>query len=79
MEGLTEGRMVHYVQPSGRHTPAIVVKVLDQKSGVLNLAVFNDMSDGQNENILTECVSRQTSVSYNESQAKGTWHWIEKA
>jgi hypothetical protein len=30
MEGLTEGRIVHYVMPNGEHRPAIVVRVWRQ-------------------------------------------------
>jgi hypothetical protein len=36
MDGLTEGRIVHYVMPNGEHRPAIVVRVWrvqDYKNG----------------------------------------------
>lgn len=55
MEGLTEGRIVHYVMPSHEHRPAIVVRVWrvpDSKgpepilkvpeNGMCNLVVFVD-------------------------------------
>jgi len=49
MEGLTEGRIVHYVMPDGvEHRPAIVVKVWRKEdgtppdNGVSNLQVFTD-------------------------------------
>jgi len=44
MEGLTEGRMVHYVMPNGQHRPAIIVKVWDHQgvNGTSNLQVITD-------------------------------------
>jgi hypothetical protein len=49
MEGLTEGRIVHYVMPDGvEHRPAIVVKVWRKENGeppnngLSNLQVFTD-------------------------------------
>ena len=81
MEGLTEGRIVHYVLADGgsmgEHRPAIVVKVWSKESGTSNLTVFTDWSnDGQhNEN----GIRWTTSVQYSEGKEPGTWHWIEKA
>lgn len=57
MEGLTEGRMVHFVLPdgnnTGEHRPAIVVKVCRNgfdnpaENGHSNLQVFTDsLNDG---------------------------------
>lgn len=51
MDGLTEGRMVHYVMPDGQHRPAAVVRVWDPAQvsyppGVVNLQV---MLDGTND------------------------------
>ncbi len=55
MEGLTEGRIVHYVMPDGvEHRPAIVVKVwrngdgTPPKNGCANLQVFTDGSNDLN-------------------------------
>lgn len=46
MEGLTEGRIVHYVLPDGNHEgehrPAIIVKVWNKTTGYVNLQVFVD-------------------------------------
>lgn len=52
MEGLTEGRMVHYVMPDGKHRPATVVQVwrvtqegnirIPPENGCSNLQVFTD-------------------------------------
>lgn len=52
MDGLTEGRIVHYVMPDGvEHRPAIVVKVwrnvdgMPPENGVCQLQVFTDGSN----------------------------------
>jgi hypothetical protein len=87
MEGLTEGRMVHFVLPdgnnTGEHRPAIVVKVWRNGSdtipddGSSNLQVFTDsLNDGTQ---YAGGLVWRTSVSYDEAQKPGTWHWIEKA
>jgi hypothetical protein len=79
MEGLTEGRIVHYVLPTGRnkgaHRPAIVVRDWKQKNGLVQLQVF---TDGSNDD-LTENIVWRTSVHYDADKLPGTWHWIEKA
>lgn len=79
MEGLTEGRMTHYVLDSGpsegQHRPAIVVKVWNKESGMVNLAVLTDFSnDGYPSGLIWK-----TSVGYSEEPLLNTWHWIEKA
>lgn len=88
MDGLTEGRMVHYVMPSHQHRPAIIVKVWDHtgNTGTSNLTVFvdgrNDVKmedkdwDPKNPDVL---LMRYTSVVYSEDPQPSTWHWIEKA
>lgn len=45
MDGLTAGRMIHYVMPDGDHRPAIVVRVWDhdnQGPGLINAQVITD-------------------------------------
>jgi len=87
MEGLTEGRIVHFVLPDGPHAldhrPAIVVKVWRQgdgtppANGYSNLLVFMDgTNDGPG---FGGCINWQTSVTYSEDPQPRTWHWIEKA
>ena len=83
MEGLTEGRIVHFVTESGAHRPAIVVRVWRQgdgtppANGYSNLVVFMDgTNDGDR---FASCVSWQTSVTFSEDPIPRTWHWIEKA
>lgn len=92
MEGLTEGRIVHFVLDSGEHRPAIVLRVwrmadgTPPENGCCNLTVFRDWS---NDNIPGNFVNAttgqgtalqwSTSVLYSEEPKPGTWHWIEKA
>jgi len=95
MEGLTEGRIVHYVLDSGEHRPAIVVKVwrypdpdvvdqdgaalLNPRNGCSNLQVFTDSDAGAKFNDALPPVMWATSRVYSENKEPGTWHWIEKA
>ncbi len=75
MEGLTVGRMVHYVAygtpggeyEAGAHRAAIVVEVLVRETGIVKLAIFNPTGIHWNES------------AYSEKVVPGTWHWIEKA
>ena len=87
MEGLTEGRNVHFVLPdgphAGEHRPAIVVKVWRQgdgtppANGYSNLVVF---MDGTNDGAaFGGCIHWATSIEYSEEPKPRTWHWIEKA
>lgn len=95
MKGLTEGRMVHFVTPSGTHRPAIIVRVWDVSGGCegyVNLQVItdgsNDLNEWQINNIHdTEKIASiragltwETSVCFDENgQIPRTWHWIEPA
>lgn len=80
MEGLTEGRIVHFVlengQHVGEHRPAMVVKVWNKESGYINLLVF---CDGTNDYLNGKDTRWVTSVEYSEEPKPRTWHWIEKA
>jgi hypothetical protein len=91
MEGLTEGRMVHFVLPNGEHRPAVVVKVWNTNGGCegyVNLQVFLDgyndfgASEPQSVSWAMDCdrgMAWVTSVCYSLEPKKRTWHWIEKA
>lgn len=87
MEGLIEGRIVHYVLPEGpnqgEHRPAVVVRAWGryphaspEASGMVNLQVF---FDGTNDGHGLNTQPWRTSVHYSEEQLPGTWHWIERA
>jgi len=85
MEGLTEGRIVHYILLNGEHRPAIVVRVFDsgRAYGLANLVVFSDGSNDKGS--VSGSVSEQgifwaTSAHFDpEGKKHHTWHWIEKA
>jgi hypothetical protein len=76
MQGLTEGRIVHFITDEGVHLPAIVVKVWDKEAGTINLSVFIDHSA-----YTGDAVFPATSVSFKDHgyEEAGTWHWIEPA
>ena len=84
MDGLTEGRIVHYVLESGRsqgeHRPAIVVKVWPQYAeshpGMVQLQVFTDQT---NDGFDTGTIWRTSIHPDFEDKKPGTWHWIERA
>lgn len=90
MDGLIEGRIVHYVMPDGRckgeHRPAIIVKIWgDPKQNpppAVQLAVF---VDGTNDyvNLPVQGGSFmptvwETSIVYSETPEPSTWHWPER-
>lgn len=75
MDGLIEGRMVHYVMPNGEHRPAVVTRVWSE--GCCNLTVFPDLTnDGQ---AYATGLKWATSVGFSEEKSPNTWHWIERA
>lgn len=79
MDGLTEGRIVHYVLPdgphAGEHRPAIVVKIWS--GSYVNLVVFVDgTNDGPQ---FGGCILWATSIEHSPEPKPRTWHWIERA
>lgn len=90
MEGLSEGRIVHYVLPDGNskgdHRPAIIVRVFEsmRESGTVNLQVFTDgLNDVDSRDEQTQSYGKGvvwvTSVHYSEEKESRTWHWPERA
>lgn len=91
MDGLTEGRIVHFVLPNGEHRPAMVVKVWNKETGYVNLQVFTDgpndlpAYEGSNwsddmRKAVRSGVMWATSIFPDETSKRGgSWHWIEKA
>ncbi len=86
MEGLTEGRIVHYVLKNGEHRAAIVVRVFEpygKEAGLANLIVFSDGSNDASAvsgNVSEQGIFWATSAHYDPEGTKHhTWHWIEKA
>lgn len=80
MEGLIEGRIVHFVLPNGEHRPAVVVRAWrgpNMPLGCCNLQVFTDGSNDGSE--YKAGIYWATSVEYSEDPKPYTWHWPEQA
>jgi hypothetical protein len=76
VEGVTVNRMVHFVpdEMDGKeHLAAIIVKVHDAFSGLVNLHVF---TDGEPHNMKDNFVVRN--VKYSTKYEMYTWHWPER-
>lgn len=78
MNGLTVGRIVHYIDNDDEHRAAIVVYVWNKESGLVNLQVFNNGQYGDPYHA-PEGAYLKTSVQYSEQPTTNTWHWVEKA
>jgi len=75
MDGLTEGRIVHYVAYNNRHLAALVIGCT--ADGHADLAVFTNMSNVNG--VKNFGLQFHQEVSSSESKEPGTWHWAEKA
>ncbi len=69
MEGVTIGRIVHYVDPdSGADQAAIITSVRDgqvaQSIGVVDLTVFHPRA-----------VEHRDDVPFSRTGDRGSWHW----
>lgn len=83
MEGLIEGRIVHFVTSHGLHRPAIVVNVSNKEKGLVNLQVFGNSPDLPLPNVhypnWSEFqLSWKVLIPYSEEYLEYTWHWIER-
>jgi len=82
MDGLTEGRIVHFVIRENEHRAAMIVRVWNKTSGVVNLNVFtdwyNDVKNGDGSKLQSGDMWIP-SCEYSENCEVNTWHWIEKA
>lgn len=72
MEGLIEGRIVHFAVSGFNEARAAVITHVWNEQGTVNLFIFPDGSF-QMDN------QTPTSVTYDEAGNPGTWHWIPKA
>lgn len=76
MDGLTEGRSVHYVAYNGRHLAAIVTGTYTAGAPTADLVVFTNMENVAGEK--SGGVQFHFRVQYDEVASPGTWHWIER-
>ena len=73
MDGLIEGRVVHYVIGENIHRAAIVINVHSKELGTCDLFVFSMPQDERGGFFM------KTNCDYADTKISGTWHWIEKA
>lgn len=77
MEGLIEGRIVHFVVDDllNIHRAAIVVNVnsRDKEKGTCDLFVFSMPQDERGGFFM------YAEAKYSETKEINTWHWVEKA
>ena len=70
MEGLTFGRIVHYVgMASGKEYPMIITTVKDKQNGIVNGQVFLDD---------TVYFAQDVIYSHQDEPLPNSWHWIER-
>jgi hypothetical protein len=73
MEGLIEGRIVHYVAYNNRHLAAIVIGVSDK---TIDIALFTNMAN--TNGVKNFGLQFHQDISYSVDNKPGTWHWIER-
>jgi hypothetical protein len=73
MDGLIEGRIVHFVVSNEQHRAAIVVNVISKDYGNCDLFVFSMPQDERGGFFM------YIDAKYDVGKAINTWHWIEKA
>lgn len=73
MEGLTEGRIVHFVVSDIQHRAAIIVNIKDREQGIIDLFVFSMPQDERGGFFM------YLDATYSAINLINTWHWIEKA
>ncbi len=73
MDGLIEGRIVHFVMPNMRHRAAIVANIVDKYKGVCDLFVLGMPDDGMGGFMMN------LGTEFDEHKKPLTWHWIERA
>jgi hypothetical protein len=84
MQGVTPGRIVHFVLDENVHRPAMMVETWPniaeyQETGTVNLVVICDGSNDKYHGTDGSLTLWRTSVKFSENKEVGTWHWIEPA
>ena len=69
MNGLTVGRIVHYVDMEGIHRPCVITWVWNE-AGTVNLHMFCDAFQDVDDVTLS-------SINFDDNQTVDSWHWIE--
>lgn len=76
MDGITEGRIVHYVAYNMRHLAAIITGYNPDKPGQVDLVVFTNMPNVNG--VPSGGVQFHFQVPHNETPTPGHWHWPEQ-
>jgi hypothetical protein len=82
MEGLIEGRIVHYVAYNNRHLAAIVIGLENDTpqdaitKNRVDLALFTNMVN--TNGVKNFGLQFHQSIPFDEDKRPGTWHWIER-
>lgn len=74
MQGLIEGRVVHYVAYNGRHLAALVTGGSFER-GIADLAVFTNMENVNG--VKSGGLQFHFDVAYSTQAIAGTWHWTQ--
>lgn len=77
MEGLIEGRIVHYVAYNQRHLAAIVIGVWPDPAGKVDIALFTNLDNVNG--VKNFGLQFHQGIDYSDNKEPGTWHWVEKA
>ena len=70
LEGLTTGRIVHWLNEDGEHDAAIIIDVVAPERGLVGLQVFRRSG---------ELLHRQGDLFDGSARTPGTWHFPERA
>lgn len=73
MDGLVEGRIVHFVSYNSKHQAAIVTGTYTAGAPTVDLAVFWNIEDAKGDK--TGGLSFHFRVQHSDDLTPGTWHW----
>ena len=79
MEGLIEGRIIHYVAFNNRHLAGIVIGVnpmADPQIGNIDIGLFTNMVNVNG--VKNFGLQFHQEVLHSDDKTPGTWHWIER-
>jgi len=78
MEGLIEGRNIHYVAYNGRHLAAIIIGVNDEASGDVDIALFTNLNNVNGDKNFGLQFHQNVKPASDTIDQPGTWHFIER-
>lgn len=79
MEGVSEGRIVHFVLNPTRHVAAMIVRAWSGPDSLVNLELHPDSDhNGMHNDHIPYHDRWRTSIKYDPDFGVGTWHWPER-